>query len=144
MYVSFRSEVDTHKLIQEALALKKRVILPIADRGKKEIGLSELQAYGDLAPGPFEGIYEPAVKLRKRVDPSEVQTVLIPGLAFDREGGRLGWGGGYFDRLLPEMPKARRIGMAFSAQISPKPLPMETFDIRMNLIVTEKEMITIP
>src|SRR5437868_3330780 len=48
-YASFGSEVDTHKLLQEALAQKKRVVLPIADRGKKEIGLSELQAYGDLA-----------------------------------------------------------------------------------------------
>ena len=144
MYVSFRSEVDTHKLLQDALAQKKRVVLPVSDRNRKEIGLSELQAYGDLAPGSFEGIYEPAVKLRKRVDPSEVQLVLIPGVAFDRQGGRIGMGGGYFDRLLVEMPKARRLGLAFSVQVSEKPLPVEPHDIHVQLLITEKESITIP
>src|SRR2546430_262471 len=56
IYASFRSEVDTRKLIQDALAQKKRVVLPVIDKGNKEIGLSELQAFGDLAPGAFPGI----------------------------------------------------------------------------------------
>ena len=142
-YVSFRSEVDTHKLIQDALRQKKRLVLPVIDRGRKEIGLSELQSYGDLAPSAFPGIYEPAAKLRKRVDPSEIQLVLAPGTVFDRAGGRIGFGGGYFDKLLAEMPKATRIGLAFSVQISATPLPMEAHDIPMQTIITEKEVIKI-
>jgi 5-formyltetrahydrofolate cyclo-ligase len=141
LYASFRSEVDTHKLMQDALAQKKRLVLPIADRGKKEIGLSELQNYGDLAPGAFPGIYEPAVKMRKRVDPSEIEVVLVPGIAFDRQGGRLGMGGGYFDKLLVEIPKARRIALAFSTQVHEGSLPLLDHDMPMHQIITEKETI---
>jgi 5-formyltetrahydrofolate cyclo-ligase len=140
-YVSFRSEVETHKLIQEALAQKKRVIVPVVDPDEKEIHLSELQAFTDLSPSEFHGIYEPAALMRKRVYPPEIELVLIPGAAFDRHGGRIGLGGGYFDKLLEKMPNARRMGLGFSVQVSPKALPLDLHDVRMHLIVTEKEVI---
>jgi 5-formyltetrahydrofolate cyclo-ligase len=77
------------------------------------------------------------------VDPSGVELALIPGIAFDRRGGRVGFGGGYFDRLLPQMPKAFRLGLAFSAQVSAVPLPHESHDIRMHAVITEKENLEI-
>lgn len=143
MYVSFRSEVETGKLIQETLAQSKRVVVPVVDPKRKELDLSELNALGDLAPGAFHGILEPASFLRKSVIPMEIEWVLVPGLAFDRQGGRLGLGGGYFDKLLENMPEARRIGLAYSSQISAKPLPMQAHDVRMHEIITEKEVIKI-
>ncbi len=143
MYVSFRSEVETGKLIQETLAQRKRVVVPVVDAKRKELDLSELTALGDLAPGAFHGILEPASFLRKSVIPMEIEWVLIPGVAFDRQGGRLGMGGGYFDKLLENMPEAHRIGLAYSSQISSKPLPLEAHDVRMHEIITEKEVIKI-
>ncbi len=141
-YVSFRSEVETHKLIQEGLAQKKRMVLPVIDPATQEIHLSELGAWGDLAPG-VHGIYEPAALFRKRVEPVEVELVLVPGVAFDRKGGRLGLGGGYFDKLLVQMPGAKRFGLAFSIQVRKSPLPMHDHDIHMQAIITEKEVITL-
>ena len=143
MYVSFRSEVDTHKLIKEALEQQKRVIIPVTDTIHKEVTLSELRSYGDLAPGPFHGIFEPAPALRRPVDPAEIELALVPGAVFDRQGGRIGFGGGYFDKLLAIIPQARRMGLAFSTQVHAKPLPHSSHDIRMQLIVTEKEVVKI-
>ncbi|OGR89074.1 MAG: 5-formyltetrahydrofolate cyclo-ligase [Elusimicrobia bacterium RIFCSPLOWO2_01_FULL_59_12] len=142
-YVSYRSEVETYKLIQEAIARRKRVVVPVMDPESKELRLSELHALGDLAPGAFHGIQEPAPCHVKRVIPMEIELVLVPGVAFDRQGGRIGLGGGYFDKLLDSMPNARRVGLAFSAQISKRPLPMAAHDIRMHAVVTEKEVIPV-
>jgi 5-formyltetrahydrofolate cyclo-ligase len=142
-YVSIRSEVETLKLIQEAFAQKKRVVVPVIDPDRKHISLSELRAVGDLAAGKFHGIPEPAAAMRTAVQPSEIELALIPGTAFDRQGGRLGFGGGYFDRLLAEMSNARRLALAYSVQLHPWPLPLETHDVPMHLIVTEKEIISV-
>ena len=142
VYVSFRSEVETQKLIREALAQKKRVVLPVVDLKRKEIDFCELHSFGDLAPGPYS-IPEPAPGLRRTVDPADIEWVLVPGAAFDRQGGRIGMGEGYFDKLLARMPNAKRIGLAYSVQVQKKPLPLEPHDIRMNMIITEKEVITL-
>jgi 5-formyltetrahydrofolate cyclo-ligase len=141
IYVSFRSEVETLKLIQEALDRKKRIVVPIVDAERKEVSLSELRAVGDLAAGTIPGIYEPAIALRKAVVPFEVELVLVPGAAFDRKGGRIGMGGGYFDKLLANMPQAKRIGLAFSCQVRKQPFPLEKHDVPMHLVITEKEVI---
>lgn len=141
-YLSFGSEVDTHKLLPEALQKSKRMVVPVCDATKQELSLSELHRMGDLAPGPY-GIYEPSPVWRKAVDPSEVELVLVPGIAFDRQGGRLGFGAGYFDKLLSRMPRAVRIGLAFSVQLLEESLPMEAHDIRMSFIVTENDWIEV-
>jgi 5-formyltetrahydrofolate cyclo-ligase len=139
-YVSFRSEVETHSLIQDALNQNKRMVLPVIDPTTKTIHLSELKTWGDLAAGAH-GIFEPAEAFRKRVEPFEVNLVLVPGLAFDRGGGRLGMGGGYFDKLLVQIPATPRIALAYSIQVQKTPLPMHDHDIHMQAIVTEKEVI---
>ena len=143
LYVSFGSEVETKKLIQEALAQRKRVVVPVIDPKRKELDLSELTALGDLAPGAYHDILEPASFLRKPVIPMEVEWILVPGVAFDRNGGRLGMGGGYYDKLLETIPNARRVGLAFSVQISGKPLPLSKHDVHMHEVITEKEVIQI-
>ena len=75
--------------------------------------------------------------------PAQVELALIPGIAFDRQGGRLGLAGGYFDRLLSRMPKASRLALAFSAQVSETPFPLESHDARVHAIATEKEILVI-
>jgi 5-formyltetrahydrofolate cyclo-ligase len=137
-YVSFSSEVETHTLIQEALRVKKRVVVPLHDPATKDTPLSELRRFADLGPS-HRGVLQIQPEFRRLVNPAAIDLALLPGIAFDRRGGRLGFGGGYFDRLLLKMPKAFRLGLAFSAQVSAIPLPLESHDVRMHAVITEKE-----
>jgi len=142
-YVSFGSEVDTHSLIQEALRFKKKVFVPLYDPHSTETRLSELRRFGELVPGPKPEVLEPAPEFIRPADPAQVELALVPGAAFDVQGGRLGFGRGYFDRLLAKTPKAIRIGLGFSAQISTIPLPLESYDVRLHAIITENETLNI-
>lgn len=90
-----------------------------------------------LEKGPF-GILEPIADENRKVKLSDVQAVLIPGVAFDLNGTRLGRGKGHYDRVLSLMPQALRIGVGFSCQLSFKPLPQEDHDQKMHFIVTEE------
>jgi 5-formyltetrahydrofolate cyclo-ligase len=119
------------------------VVVPIVDAAKKYIQLSELHDVGSLAPGAF-GIDEPVKVLWEPVDASEIELALVPGVVFDRQGGRVGFGGGYFDKLLASMPHARRIALAYSLQLLKQNLPLHDHDIPMQLIITEKEVIQVP
>jgi 5-formyltetrahydrofolate cyclo-ligase len=139
-YVSFGSEVETHALIMEALRFKKRVLVPLHDAATKDTPLSELKRFGDLGT-THRGVLQVLPEFRRPAKPSAVELALIPGIAFDRQGGRIGFGGGYFDRLLPKMPKAFRMALAYASQLSRTPLPMESHDVRMQQIVTENEII---
>lgn len=142
-YVSFGSEVETHALITEALRFKKRVLVPLHDAATKDTPLSELKRFGDLGT-THRGVLQVLPEFRRPVDPSAVELALIPGIAFDRQGGRIGFGGGYFDRLLPKMPNAFRMALAYAAQVSRTALPLESHDIRMQTIATENEWIVMP
>jgi 5-formyltetrahydrofolate cyclo-ligase len=142
-YVSFRSEVDTHRLIQSALELGKHMVVPVTDPKRKYLIVSEIHKMGDLAPGPFHGIFEPPPQWRIPVPIDKIDLVLAPGVLFDRRGARIGMGGGYFDRLLAEIPHAVRCGLAFGCQIARDPVPTEPHDIPMQYVVTESELITI-
>lgn len=144
VYVSYGAEVDTRQILVEALQQKKRLIVPCLSMEGSMTLLSELHQLSDLAPGFFKNVLEPPPAVRKIVDPIEVEVALVPGIAFDRQGGRLGQGGGHFDRILPSMSHGVRWGLAFSAQIHPKPLPLEAHDMPMNVIVTEESFLEIP
>src|SRR6185437_3689828 len=114
---------------------------PWIDPESKEMFFSEIQALEALEPGFYKRILEPSRASRTLVDPSEIEIALVPGVAFDRRGARIGMGGGYFDRLLPKMSHAVRIGLAYGCQISPAELPAAPHDVPVHLIVTESEII---
>jgi len=139
-YVSFGSEVDTHPLIQEALRFKKRMVIPLHDPAKAGTFISELRRFADLGPS-HRGVLQLQPEFHRLVDPGLIELALIPGIAFDRQGGRVGFGGGYFDRLLPSMTQATFIALAFESQFVKDPLPLEAHDVRMHAIVTEKAVI---
>jgi 5-formyltetrahydrofolate cyclo-ligase len=141
-YISNAFEVDTHTLIKQALAARKRIVVPVTNVREKKIILSRLRRWPDLTVGPY-GILQPAPRFIRRVAPKEVDLALVPGVLFDRRGGRIGFGGGYFDKLLAQMQRATRIGLAFSFQVRKQALPREAHDIAMHAIVTEKEVINI-
>jgi 5-formyltetrahydrofolate cyclo-ligase len=141
IYVSFRSEVDTHQLIRERLNNGLQVAVPKTDVTNRRLETYLLKDWEKgLRPGAY-GILEPDVKVASLIRPSQIDMVVIPGSVFDRQCGRYGYGGGYFDRFLSiEAQQALRIGLAFSLQVLPK-IPLKTHDQRMDIIVTENEIL---
>jgi 5-formyltetrahydrofolate cyclo-ligase len=134
--LSFRSEWDTVPLVRAALAAGKLVAAPRVDTPTRMLGLHALTDLArDIAPG-HQGIPEPLPHCLS-VAPSSIDWVLVPGVAFDREGRRLGYGGGYYDRLLPLLrPGLPRVAGAFDLQIVDR-VPTGPHDITVQMIVTE-------
>ena len=135
-FLSFGSEIDTRPLIGSLLDGTRplRLLLPSL-RQSKTIILRPYDRETPLLPGPF-GILEPETPLA--VPPSEVDIFFLPGIAFDRKGGRLGYGKGYFDRLLAEKnARGTRVGLAFPEQIVER-VPTGPYDRPMDYLVTEE------
>ncbi|RWX49069.1 5-formyltetrahydrofolate cyclo-ligase [Candidatus Electrothrix marina] len=141
IYVHFCSEVETLALIEHCLAKGKTVSVPVTLR--KESRLLAVQITDpatQLEPGCF-GIPEPTDEqiAHATIDPTQIDAVLVPGSVFDPLGGRLGYGGGYYDRFLTQdAPQARRIGLAYAVQIVEQ-VPMEAHDQYMDMIITEQQ-----
>ena len=146
-YASFRSEADTIKAIQNTLKLKKRVALPVVDTEHKQLKLYEIHDISELSAG-YMGIPEPVAARALNMSLNEIDIEIIPGIGFDLKGNRLGYGAGYYDKLLSHKSKRlsktkgriTTIALAFEEQIAGK-IPSEPHDIRVDLIVTEKRLI---
>lgn len=143
LYVAFRSEVETINLIKELLLRGKQVVVPVTLVSEKRLLPVEIRDVDkDLVPG-YCSISEPRLELRSShvIESSKIDTIFLPGSVFDEEGGRMGYGGGYYDRFVAyEAPLAKRIGLAFEMQIVDK-LTLQTHDEFLDLIVTEKRLI---
>lgn len=138
LYVSMRSEVGTHTIISEALEQGRRIYIPYCDGDR--LGIFPLQNWEQLETKAF-GILEPKDDLLKELpDPKEfpIDVILVPGLAFDTQFNRLGYGKGHYDRLLANTyPKAFRMALAYADQVV-ESLPTHEFDIPMHAIVTDR------
>lgn len=140
-FVSFRSEVDTHRFINYAIGDKKVICVPKVRSKQEGISVFRIDDLADLRTGYF-GIPEPKNNCME-VNALEIDLVLMPGLAFDREGGRVGYGGGFYDRFLMKADrKVHKIAPAYHFQLLDK-VPMDDWDIRIDGIVTNKEVVTV-
>lgn len=140
IYVDARSEVQTRGTIADSLAGGREIVVPWC-RDDQHLGLFRLRSLAELVAGRF-GILEPPPDLRvdsrRVVAPAALDLLLLPGLAFDRQGGRLGHGRGYFDRLLADTRQdAVKAGLAFECQLVEE-VPMAPHDVRLDVVVTEK------
>jgi 5-formyltetrahydrofolate cyclo-ligase len=138
VYVSKANEVDTHELIASLLASGTGVVVPIIERESRTLRLSYLRDPLVLVESTFS-VPEP-VGSEIPASPEDIQLVVVPMLAFDRKGHRLGYGAGYYDRFLSSHPHMRKIGIAFSCLEVPK-IPGDENDVAMDLIVTENGII---
>ena len=136
----FRSEWDTRPLADDALREGRRVVVPRVDRGARTLHLHAIEDVDrDIVPG-YLGVPEPRTAL-PQVRPGDVDWVLAPGVAFDAQGGRLGYGGGFFDRLLPLLPaESPKIAGAFDVQVVDE-VPMEPHDHRIDGIASPTLML---
>lgn len=138
LYASKGSEVPTHDLIQKLLDEGRRVCLPIAHLKEKDLELSFIRSLDDLVPSSF-GVLEPKMTEMRPCPPQEVQAAIVPGVAFDPHGYRLGYGLGFYDRFLPRL-SCPSIGLSYEAQIAPV-LPHDAHDVPLDFIATESRVL---
>lgn len=134
-YVSTNYEVDTHTMIDEAISLGKKVAVPVTLPKEKRLMPSFLSdPTRELTAGPY-GIAEPKSSCIREVSIEEIDLVVVPGLAFDKGGGRIGHGPGYYDRFLKKLPsEVPRIGLAFDFQILGE-IPSFPHDVPVNKLI---------
>lgn len=140
-FVSFRSEVMTFLMIKEALNLNKDVIIPSVIKHSKKLKLSHIEDFNnDLTIGVY-GILEPKANQCTRAKKEILDIVLVPGTVFSKQGDRLGYGAGYYDRFLSELPdRVLKIALAYHLQIVDS-VPTDEYDVRMDMIITENGII---
>lgn len=143
IYVNFRSEVETLELIRKSLAAGKRVAVPLVDAAAvRLLPMLITNPEYDLTPG-YYNIPEPDPGRSQALEPAAIDAAVVPGSVFDIHGGRLGYGGGYYDRFLQnEAPQAKRIGLAFEMQLVDK-VPVEPHDQPLDILITEKRIVNI-
>jgi len=140
-FISFRSEVDTVPMIRRALDEGKVVCVPCTDDGDKSMVASRvMDLETDLELGNYD-IPEPKEECLRPIAAEEIDVVLMPGVAFDLSGGRLGYGGGYYDRFLEKCgPRCALIAVAFDIQII-EHVPCADHDHHIHKVVTESRVI---
>jgi len=137
IYMDFKNEVMTSDLIKHMLFEKKRVVVPYTDTVSTVLIPSEITGESDLKLNSF-GYSEP-----KKVSPvniEEIDLVIIPGLVFDKNLNRIGFGKGYYDRILNKLKaSARKVAVAHDFQVLEE-IPAEEHDVKMDMIITEKSI----
>ncbi len=142
VYMHFRSEVQTSEIIRQMFVAHQIVTIPYTRSNTSQlVAVKVTNLEHQVAPG-YWGIPEPKSELvdSSSCDPGTIDLVIIPGSVFDKSGGRLGYGGGYYDRLLTnEAPEAVRVGIAFELQLVDR-VPVEPHDQFMDFVVTEENL----
>jgi 5-formyltetrahydrofolate cyclo-ligase len=141
-YIDVRSEVRTRQSLPAALASGKTIVVPWCNAAG-ELELFRLANMEELAVGMYK-ILEPKAELRqlpeKQCRAEEIDLVMVPGVAFDRTGGRMGHGKGYYDKLLQHARKdTPLVALAFECQLFPE-IPAASHDIYMDAVITEKQV----
>ena len=140
-YISLGHEVATRGLIKRLLAMGKHVCVPKFDEPTQQYVASELRDFDkELRKGKF-GILELDPEAMRRVQPEKLDALLVPGLAFDDAGNRLGRGRGFFDRILRET-RGAKLALAYDLQLV-KEVPTEKHDVRMDYIITETKVVNV-
>ncbi len=138
VYVSKPPEVDTIPLIKDLIARNRRVVVPIIETATRELRLSYLDDLSVLVPSTFS-VPEP-IGHEVPASPEELTIAIIPLLAFDSSGHRLGYGAGYYDRFLSCNPRIEKVGVAFSCQ-EVDAIPADEYDVPLNAVVTEEGIV---
>ncbi len=138
LYLAMPKEANLDQLIKLAIEQGKEVYVPLCVDKTTLVPVC-LRSIDDVTTGVLK------IRIPKEpyetIDPALLDLIVVPGAAFDREGGRMGMGNGYYDRFLQQLKPEQYIGVCWNSQLSQELIPMEPYDVRMNRIVTEVEVI---
>ncbi|MDP2625050.1 MAG: 5-formyltetrahydrofolate cyclo-ligase [Candidatus Peregrinibacteria bacterium] len=137
-YISNQEEVDTHSLIKKWLG-QKNIVIPVTHPQERTMKLCHLEDWEDLKPGKF-GILEIPIEKHIPANHYHIDLIIVPGIAFDSSGHRIGYGKGYYDTLLNNL-SAPTIGLAYDCQMI-ETIPHEKHDIPIQTILTETQIHT--
>jgi 5-formyltetrahydrofolate cyclo-ligase len=136
IYVSYKNEVNTHNIIKHALENNKILCVPKIISLREGMKAIRIGSFGELKEGKY-GILEPQLDEEKIISPEDIDLLLMPGVAFDFNGGRVGYGGGFYDRFLKQVREdSKKIALAYSFQIFDK-VPMDESDMRIDEVITD-------
>lgn len=138
-YMPFRGEADVRPAIEAAWKQGKRVALPRVDKGEKNMTLWLIDNFLQLEKGAY-GILEPKKREVAGITPAELDLVIVPGVAFDLDGYRIGYGGGYYDRFFAKWRSVVRLGVGYSFQVVPTVYP-EDHDQPLHGLITSEQVI---
>lgn len=143
IYISYNSEINTREIIEKALKDNKKIYVPRTEFKARLMDAVEITSLNNLIKSPY-GALEPTIK-EPHIDPNELDLIVVPGLAFDRQGGRTGYGAGFYDRYFKKISgnsikKIVTLALAYDFQILDK-VPMSEQDVPVSYVITEKEFI---
>jgi 5-formyltetrahydrofolate cyclo-ligase len=141
LYMNTGAEVATRNIIKKALDYNKIVVLPVFNMEKHKVGLMKVDNLkNQLKQGPRGGLEPDAAKCKK-VPIDCIDIAIVPGIAFDEKGARIGTGMGFYDRLIPNLPiTTRKVALSFEDQLIQQ-VPMEHHDKHIDIIITDKRII---
>lgn len=139
MYISYGSEINTRKIIDKALKDNKKIFVPRTEFKTRSMDAVEITTLHNLIESKY-GILEPS-KEKPHIDPNELDLIVVPGVAFDRNGGRMGYGAGFYDRYFKKISKDNinkimKLALAYELQLLDR-VPMNEQDVPVNYIITE-------
>ncbi len=141
LYMNTENEVATRHIIKRAFDYNKIVVLPVFNMEKHSMGLMKVDNLkNQLKPGP-RGVLEPDTLRCKKVPIDCIDIAIVPGIAFDEKGARVGTGMGFYDRLIPKLPiTTRKVALSFEDQLIQQ-IPMEHHDKHIDIIITDQRII---
>jgi len=142
LYCPKADEVDAWTAITAALVQKKTVCLPCTDEEKKEITACRIIGSEKLEKAAY-GIFEPRRDEKKVIAPEKIDLIVVPGVAFDVHGNRVGHGLGYYDKFLSAATNALKVAIAFDFQVIDEKIVCESHDVQVDQIITEKRHIVV-
>jgi len=145
IYISYDSEINTRGIINKALIDNKKIFVPRTEFKTRLMDAVEITSLDNLVESEY-GILEPSLE-EPHIDPSGLDLIVVPGVAFDRNGGRMGYGAGFYDRYFKKINKDNmgrvvKLALAYDFQIFEK-IPMNEQDVPVGYIITEREFINI-
>jgi 5-formyltetrahydrofolate cyclo-ligase len=141
LYTPVNGEISTENIIKKALQIEKQLVLPALTTTKNVISLYKIKNFNkDLVTG-VNDILEPDIKKCKKIPLEDIDIAIIPGLAFDDKGGRVGFGNNYYRRLISKLPETcRKISLAYEEQVVDQ-IQMESRKYTVDIIITDKRII---
>ncbi|MBP2025968.1 5-formyltetrahydrofolate cyclo-ligase [Peptoniphilus stercorisuis] len=139
IFVSYNKEVNTHNIIKNSLKLNKEVYVPVVDPKTKTMKASRLRDFSNLKEN-YMKILEPSSEYLDFIDPDIIDLAIVPGLLFNKEGYRIGYGGGFYDKFFKSLKRdIKKLGIGYDFQFTTGNTWQENFDIPVNYFLSEKK-----